>query len=282
MIIAIVGPTGIGKTRLSIELAKKYNAVIVNCDAVQVYKQLNIGSAKPSEKEKCGIEHLLFDIVSITDNYTVKDYQKDLRNILEKYQNRNIIIVGGTGLYLCAGLYNYEFEEDEKKDFKNYTNEQLYQMALNKDENMNIHKNNRVRLERFLSRTNEKNNGQKLLYDVKFIGLDLDRTKLYERINLRVDKMMDDGLLEEVKSLAQYQKTSRVLNTAIGYKELFSYLNGNISLQDAIELIKKNSRHYAKRQYTWFKNKMDINWFSVNLKDFSKTITQIEDFLDKL
>lgn len=282
MIIAVVGPTGVGKTRLSVELAKKYDAVIVNCDAVQVYKQLNIGSAKPSEEEKCGIEHLLFDIVSITDNYTVKDYQKDLRDILTKYRNRNIIIVGGTGLYLCAGLYNYEFLEEEIKDYSNYTNEQLYQMALKKDKNMNIHKNNRVRLERFLARTNEKKSGQELLYNVKFIGLDLSRDKLYERINVRVDKMMYDGLLEEVKSLKEYQDNSRVLNSAIGYKELLCYLNGNISLSDAISLIKKNSRHYAKRQYTWFKNKMDINWFSVNLEDFSKTVLEIEDFLDEL
>lgn len=281
MIVAVVGPTGVGKTKLSVELAKKYNAVVVNCDAVQVYKELNIGSAKPTEEEKCGIEHLLFDIVSVTDNYTVKDYQKDLRNVLKKYHNRNIVIVGGTGLYLCAGLYDYEFKEEiNTNNYDNLSNEQLYNLALEKDKNMDIHKNNRVRLIRFLNRESKNNNGNKLLYDVKFIGLNLDRNLLYERINLRVDKMMKDGLLDEVKNLNPLRVSSRVLNTAIGYKELYDYFDKKISLEQAIEEIKQNSRHYAKRQFTWFNNKMNVTWFNVNLDDFQKTIDQVEDFLD--
>lgn len=281
MIVAVVGPTGVGKTKLSVELAKKYNAVVVNCDAVQVYKELNIGSAKPTEEEKCGIEHMLFDIVSVTDNYTVKDYQKDLRNVLKKYHNRNIVIVGGTGLYLCAGLYDYEFKEEiNTNNYDNLSNEQLYNLALEKDKNMDIHKNNRVRLIRFLNRESKNNNGNKLLYDVKFIGLNLDRNLLYERINLRVDKMMKDGLLDEVKNLNPLRVSSRVLNTAIGYKELYDYFDKKISLEQAIEEIKQNSRHYAKRQFTWFNNKMNVTWFNVNLDDFQKTIDQVEDFLD--
>ena len=281
MIVAVVGPTGVGKTKLSVELAKKYDAVVVNCDAVQVYKELNIGSAKPTEEEKCGIEHLLFDIVSVTDNYTVKDYQKDLRNVLKKYHNRNIVIVGGTGLYLCAGLYDYEFKEEiNTNNYDNLSNEQLYNLALEKDKNMDIHKNNRVRLIRFLNRESKNNNGNKLLYDVKFIGLNLDRNLLYERINLRVDKMMKDGLLDEVKNLNPLRVSSRVLNTAIGYKELYDYFDKKISLEQAIEEIKQNSRHYAKRQYTWFNNKMNVTWFDVNLDDFQRTIDQVEDFLD--
>lgn len=281
MIVAVVGPTGVGKTKLSVELAKKYDAVVVNCDAVQVYKELNIGSAKPTEEEKCGIEHLLFDIVSVTDNYTVKDYQKDLRNVLKKYHNRNIVIVGGTGLYLCAGLYDYEFKEEiNTNNYDNLSNEQLYNLALEKDKNMDIHKNNRVRLIRFLNRESKNNNGNKLLYDVKFIGLNLDRNLLYERINLRVDKMMKDGLLDEVKNLNPLRVSSRVLNTAIGYKELYDYFDKKISLEQAIEEIKQNSRHYAKRQFTWFNNKMNVTWFNVNLDDFQKTIDQVEDFLD--
>lgn len=281
MIVAVVGPTGVGKTKLSVELAKKYNAVVINCDAVQVYKELNIGSAKPTEEEKCGIEHLLFDIVSVTDNYTVKDYQKDLRKVLEKYKNRNIIIVGGTGLYLCAGLYDYEFkEENTMASYDNLSNEQLYNLALDKDKTMDIHKNNRVRLIRFLNRENNNNNGNKILYDVKFVGLNLDRNLLYERINLRVDKMMKDGLLDEVKNLSSLRSSSRVLNTAIGYKELYDYLDNKISLEESIEKIKQNSRHYAKRQFTWFNNKMNVTWFNVNLDNFQKTIDQVEDFLD--
>lgn len=281
MIVAVVGPTGVGKTKLSVELAKKYNAVVINCDAVQVYKELNIGSAKPTEEEKCGIEHLLFDIVSVTDNYTVKDYQMDLRKVLEKYKNRNIIIVGGTGLYLCAGLYDYEFkEENTMASYDNLSNEQLYNLALDKDKNMDIHKNNRVRLIRFLNRENNNNNGNKILYDVKFVGLNLDRNLLYERINLRVDKMMKDGLLDEVKNLSSLRSSSRVLNTAIGYKELYDYLDNKISLEESIEKIKQNSRHYAKRQFTWFNNKMNVTWFNVNLDNFQKTIDQVEDFLD--
>ena len=281
MIVAVVGPTGVGKTKLSVELAKKYDAVVVNCDAVQVYKELNIGSAKPTEEEKCGIEHLLFDIVSVTDNYTVKDYQKDLRNVLKKYHNRNIVIVGGTGLYLCAGLYDYEFKEEiNTNNYDNLSNEQLYNLALEKDKNMDIHKNNRVRLIRFLNRESKNNNGNKLLYDVKFIGLNLDRNLLYERINLRVDKMMKDGLLDEVKNLNHLRVSSRVLNTAIGYKELYDYFDKKISLEQAIEEIKQNSRHYAKRQFTWFNNKMNVTWFDVNLDDFQRTIDQVEDFLD--
>jgi tRNA dimethylallyltransferase len=282
MILAIVGPTGVGKTKLSVELAKKYDAVVVNCDAVQVYKELNIGSAKPSEEEKEGVTHLLFDFVSPNDYYTVKDYQRDLRRVLEENVNRNIIIVGGTGMYLCAGLFDYQFEEENNND--NYdilSNEELYKLALKKDANCLIHPNNRVRLIRFLRRKENTGGGNKLLYDVKFIGLTLSRDKLYNRIDERVDKMVSLGLLDEVKKIYQKYPSSHVLNSAIGYKEIIAYLNGEVSLDDAITLVKKNSRHYAKRQYTWFNNKMNVNWFSVNLLHFDETITNVEDFLEK-
>jgi tRNA dimethylallyltransferase len=282
MILAIVGPTGVGKTKLSVELAKIYDAVVVNCDAVQVYKELNIGSAKPSEEEKEGVTHLLFDFVSPNDYYTVKDYQRDLRRVLEENVNRNIIIVGGTGMYLCAGLFDYQFEEENNND--NYdilSNEELYKLALKKDANCLIHPNNRVRLIRFLRRKENTGGGNKLLYDVKFIGLTLSRDKLYNRIDERVDKMVSLGLLDEVKKIYQKYPSSHVLNSAIGYKEIIAYLNGEVSLDDAITLVKKNSRHYAKRQYTWFNNKMNVNWFSVNLLHFDETITNVEDFLEK-
>lgn len=280
MILAIVGPTGVGKTKLSVKLAQKYNAVVVNCDAVQVYKKLDIGSAKPTEEEKENVEHLLFDIKDITEDYTVKDYQKDLREVLDKYKDRNIVIVGGTGLYLCAGLFDYEFFEDEKKDFSKYTNEELYNMAKEKNPDMEIHMNNRVRLERYLTKTNESHNQDKQLYPCTFIGLTLPRDVLYERINKRVDKMFDEGLLEEVKSLYNLKDKSRVLSSGIGYKEVIDYLDGKITLDEAKDLIKKNSRHYAKRQYTWFNNKMDVKWFNVNLDNFDETIESVINYIE--
>jgi len=280
MILAIVGPTGVGKTKLSVKLAQKYDAVIVNCDAVQVYRKLDIGSAKPTDEEKENVEHLLFDIKDVTEDYTVKDYQKDLREILDKYKDRNIVIVGGTGLYLCAGLFDYEFFEDEKKDFSKFTNEELYNMAKEKNPDMEIHMNNRVRLERYLTKTNESHNQDKQLYPCTFIGLTLPRDILYERINKRVDKMFEDGLLEEVKSLYNLKDKARVLSSAIGYKEVMDYLDGKITLDEAKDLIKKNSRHYAKRQYTWFNNKMDVKWFDVNLDNFNETIDSVINYIE--
>ncbi len=277
MILCIVGPTGVGKTKLSIELAKKYNAIIINADSMQVYKELNIGTAKIKEEEKCGIKHLLFDIVEPEDLYTVYDYQKDLRKILKEYNDRNIIIVGGTGLYIKAGLYNYVFESDSNnEDFSNLSNDDLYKLVLKKDSNSDIHKNNRKRMIRFLNRKQSIKDKDTLLYKCTFIGLTTDRNILYENINNRVDKMMEDGLLEEVKGLYKKNIRSKAVMTGIGYKELYDYLDGKTSLEDAIELIKLRSRKYAKRQYTWFNNQMDVKWFDVDFLDFNKTIKKVE------
>lgn len=283
MIIVITGPTGVGKTKLSEHLAKKYNAIIVNTDAVQVYKELNIGSAKPKEEEKENVPHLLFDIKSIEENYTVADFQKDIRNIFEEYKNENIILVGGTGLYISAALYDYKFslEDSKKTDYSKYTDEEIYELALQKDKNMDIHKNNRVRLERFLDKEVFDKSGDKLLYDAKIIGLSAPRDILYDKINKRVLDMIDEGLISEVENLMEYQKISRVLNTAIGYKEVIDYLNGVTNKNQMIDLIQKNSRRYAKRQYTWFNNKMDVKWFDVDYSNFSNTIKDIEFYLEE-
>lgn len=233
MIYVITGPTGVGKTKLSIMLAKKKNAIILNADSMQVYKELNIGTAKIKEEEKCGIDHYLFDIKSINEEFNAYLYQKMGRELLEKFKEKNIVIVGGTGLYIKTLLYDYTFDQNENKNKK--------------------------------------------LYDFKIIGLTRDRKHLYNLINERVDHMIENGLLEEAKSLYDNNINTRALNTAIGYKELFEYFNGNISLESAIEKIKQNSRHYAKRQYTFFNNQFnDIKWYDVDKISFEDIIKEIK------
>ena len=282
MIVCIVGPTGVGKTKLSVELAKKLNGVVVNADSMQVYKELNIGTAKVKEEEKENIQHLLFDIKEVDEMYTVYDYQKDLRKILDNNKDKNIIIVGGTGLYIKAGLYNYVFEEEkeELEEYNNLNNDELYELVLKKDKYTTIHKNNRKRMIRFLNKKETDQDKNNLLYDVKFIGLTTTREKLYERINLRVDKMVEEGLIEEVKNLYDKNIRSKSIMTGIGYKELYEYFDGNISLEESLELIKQRSRKYAKRQYTWFNNQMDIKWFDVDFNNFNNTIKEVIDYIE--
>lgn len=283
MIVAIVGPTGVGKTKMSVELAKRYNAIIINADAVQVYKELNIGSAKATEEEKDGVKHFLLDFKEPSENYTVSDYQKDAREIIAKYKDRNIIFCGGTGLYLCAALMDYRFYEDiSNETYDDLTNAELYELALKKDKNVKIAKNNRVRLIRFLNKNPKEVVEPKLMYDnVFFVGLTTNRDNLYDIINNRVDKMFAMGLVEEVANLVKKYPSSRVLNSAIGYKEVIPYLRGEYTLEETKELIKKNSRHYAKRQYTWFNNKMDVKWFLVNYAEFDKTIDMVKKYIDE-
>lgn len=281
MILAIVGPTGVGKTKLSVELAKHYRGIIVNCDAMQVYKKMDIGTAKVTEKEKENIPHYLFDIKDANENYTVYDYQIDARKIIEENQDKNIIFVGGTGLYLKAALYSYEFSKEEKEtnNYEGWSNEELYALAIKKDPHMDIHVNNRKRLIRFLNKEKTNVPPSKPLYDAIYIGLTCKRDELYERINKRVDEMFEQGLLEEVKGFYDAHIYSKALKTAIGYKELYSYFDGDITLEEARELIKKRSRNYAKRQYTWFNNQMNIKWFDVNFKDFNKTVEEVIKYI---
>ncbi len=283
MILVVVGPTGVGKTKMSVELAKKYNAIVVNADSMQVYKDLNIGTAKVTEAEKDGVPHLLFDIVEPTDMYTVYDYQRDLRKILDDNKDKNIVIVGGTGLYIKAGLYNYEFteEDEEQEQYEELSNEELLERVKEIDPNTDIHVNNRKRLVRRLNKKGEEHIVDTLLYDATFIGLTTDRDTLYDRINKRVDIMVKDGLLDEVKSLYDKNIRSKAIMTGIGYKELYDYFDGNCSLEEALDLIKQRSRRYAKRQYTWFNNQMDINWFNVDFNNFNNTVNEVIDFINK-
>lgn len=280
MIICICGPTGVGKTKLSIELAKKFNAIIINCDAMQVYKGLDIGTAKIKEEEKENIPHFLFDTKNVDEDYSVYDYQKDVRKLLEEYKDRNIILVGGTGLYMKAALYDYRFDEEtNNNEYEDKSNEELYQLCLAKDKNMDIHINNRKRLIRFLNKTNTSYNKNKLLYNAIFIGLTTSRDKLYERINQRVDLMIKEGLEKEVKYFYQKNIRSKAIMTGIGYKELYDYFDGNLTKEEAINLIKQRSRRYAKRQYTWYNNQMNINWFDVDFDNFNNTIKEVIEFL---
>lgn len=287
-IIVIVGPTGIGKTKLSIELAKKLDAEIINGDSVSIYKRLNIGSAKPTKEEQSGIPHHLIDIKDVDEDYTVFDYQKDVRKKIEEITSRGkqIIIVGGTGLYIKAALYDYKFTEGTTyNEYNDLSNEEI----LSKIKEYKVEKlpelNNRKRLVRLLNKlgNNEEitNNKDKLLYNIKVIGLTTDRETLYKRINKRVDIMMENGLLDEINSLKEDYKNSRILNSGIGYKEFYDYLYNNKSLEDVIEEIKKNSRHFAKRQYTFFNHQFNTNWFNADLNNFDNTIIEVMNFLKK-
>lgn len=288
MILVVVGPTGVGKTKMSVELAKKYNAEIINADSMQFYKGLDIGTAKVTEEEKEGIPHHLFDICDVSDMYTVCEYQKDGRKKIEELTKlgKNIIIVGGTGLYIKALLYDYRFKQEEELDDYSYlTNEEIMDKIKKYDEACDIHINNRKRLVRYLNKLEqdlvEEKNGNKKLYDFKMIGLTTDRDTLYEKIDKRVDKMVEAGLIEEVKSFYDKNIHSKSIMTGIGYKELYKYFDGEISKDEALDLIKKNSRHYAKRQYTFFKNQFkDIKWYQTNYNDFSKTVNEVINDID--
>ena len=285
-IIVIVGPTGVGKTKLSIELAKKIDAEVINGDSVSIYKKLNIGSAKPSKEEMNGIIHHLIDIRDVNEDYTVYDYQKDCRDCIKDIESRDkrVIIVGGTGLYIKASLYDYRFSvENNYSSFDDLTNEEILEKIRNYDEKIDVHVNNRQRLVRllnkFINNSLYSNDKDKLLYNIKVIGLTTDRNIIYDRINDRVDKMLEDGLLSEVESLKDEYETSRILNSGIGYKEFKDYLFGDKKLEDVINEIKKDSRHFAKRQYTFFNNQFDVKWFDVDFLNFNNTINEVYEYI---
>lgn len=274
MIYCIVGPTASNKSLLAEKIANFHHAIVINCDAYQVYIEMNKGTAKPSlEFLKDHPNYFLYNFRHIDEPYNVYLYQKDARKLLEKYANENIVVVGGTGLYLKALLYDYKFQEEEAmpEDYLNeLTNEELYNCLKQIDyqDALKIGKNNRKRLLRAIyiynthnkNKTDLNNEGKnELLYkNVTFIGLNYPREILYERINKRVDEMIAYGLKEEVTKISKdFPKVNQALQ-AIGYKEFFLGLNE----EDTIDLIKKNTRNYAKRQLTFFKNQFDnIIWF---------------------
>ena len=280
MILVICGPTGVGKTKLSILLAKRYNGIIINADACQFYQGMDIGTAKIKESEKEGIKHYLIDNLTINDEYNIWNFQKEGRKIIEDNKDKNIIIVGGSGLYLSALLYDYKYKKQKEIDLSKYSNEELYEKVIKINPEANIDQFNRRRLENYLKTGNVNAEKPKLLYDALFIGLTTDRNFLYNKIDTRVDEMLKNGLLNEVKKLYTINPNSRILNSAIGYKEVIKYLNNEISLDECINLIKKNSRHYAKRQYTWFNNKMNIKWFNTNYNNFNLTTDEVVNYIE--
>ncbi len=284
-IIVITGPTGVGKTKISVSLAKKINAEIINADSMQFYKDLNIGTAKIKENEKEDIYHHLFDIVNIEEMFTIYDYQKFGREKINEILNKGkkVIIVGGSALYIRSLLYNYNLKEgNSNEQFDYLSNEEILNEIKKTYPNIDIHINNRKRLIRTL---NKINNGEKLdieskpIYKFSLIGLTTSRETLYKKINDRVDKMIVEGLIEEVRAIYDKNIYSKSIMTGIGYKELYKYFNNEITLEDSIELIKKNSRNYAKRQFTFLNNKFNIKWFNVNYNNIDETINEIFNYL---
>ena len=291
-VLVIVGPTSVGKTSFGVKCAQDFNGEIISGDSIQIYKGLNIGSAKVTKEETKGIPHYLIDIKEATENYSVKEFQEKGRELISKITNENKlpIVVGGTGLYIKALLYDYKFFEEEEKDdqFEDLTNEEIYKELKEKDPKAleSIHINNRKRLIRALNIVNKHgigiseikdNQEHKPIYDIKLIGLTKDKEVLKENINIRVDQMIKDGLLDEIKGLLDKGITfDNQCMQGIGYKEFKGYFEGNKKLEEVIEEIKSNTRHFAKRQYTWFNNQMDIEWF----EDKDKAIESIRNWYE--
>ncbi len=295
-LVIITGPTGIGKTEISLKLAKKYKGEIISSDSMQIYKKLDIGTAK-LDLSKTTIPHYMIDVVEADENFSVAEFKNKSKKIISDINERGRLpfVVGGTGLYINSLVYNLDFTETEADyQYRNELNkilekngsEVLYNklLDLNSDMAEKIHKNNGQRIIRaleILKNGNEKGNNfrqENKDYNLVYIGLNMDRERLYDRINDRVDKMINLGLVEEVKGLLNdgIDKNSQSLK-AIGYKEVISYLDNEIDYDEMVELIKKNSRHYAKRQLTWFRRDERIKWFD---RESENLLEDIENYID--
>jgi tRNA dimethylallyltransferase len=284
-VIVIVGPTAVGKTKLSIEVAKKFNGEIISGDSMQVYKGMDIGTAKIKEEETEGIPHHMIDIKYPNEDFSVRDFQHYVQKYIKEISARNHIpiIVGGSGLYIQAVLNDYNFSNEKRDDaltktleaeMEQFGIEHLFNRlkAIDPNQAEKIHPNNFRRVIRALEiyqKTGltmteyQKQQAGESPYETMLVGLEMDRALLYNRINIRIDNMIKQGLLEEVKELIEKGYANYQSMKAIGYKELIPYFRGEVSLEDALEILKRNSRRYAKRQYTWFKNKMEVNWYEL-------------------
>jgi tRNA dimethylallyltransferase len=301
-LIVLIGPTAVGKTQTSIELAKAFQAEIISGDSMQIYKGMDIGTAKITEEEMSGIPHHLIDIKNADESFSVAEFQRMVREKISDIHSRGKLpmIVGGTGLYIQSVLFDYHFTEtpgDEKyrkeleRQAEEHGKERLHAklVKIDPDAAKSIHPNNIRRVIRALEIFHctgktmseyQKEQQHELLYDTAIVGLTMDRDRLYERINYRVELMMKAGLLEEVKRF--YDSGLRDVQSiqAIGYKELYDYFDGKVTEQEAVENLMQNSRRYAKRQLTWFRNKMDVKWFDVTGEaGQSKIIQDISNFI---
>lgn len=281
-VLVIAGPTASGKTSFSIELAKRLNTEIISGDSIQVYKGFDIGSGKVIEAEKEGVPHHLIDILEPGIQYSVKDFQKEARTLIDN-SSKPMIIAGGTGLYLKACLYDYVFTDEEasprNEKYDQYTNHELYEMLVERDpvQAEKIHENNRQRVLRSLTVLDNTGKRQseiideqnhEPIYDFFIAGCTMAREELYERINLRVKMMIEKGLEQEVKGLLDKGITFEdPAMKGIGYREWADYFNGNLSITEVEALIARNSRRYAKRQYTWLNHQMPVHWFDPRNKE---------------
>ncbi len=283
-IVVIAGPTASGKTSLSIELAKKINGEIISSDSMQIYKDMNIGTAKVTKEEACGIKHYLIDYISPDMRYTVSDFKRDAEKAIEEIlsKGKTPIIVGGTGLYIDSLIYGIEYQDMEFDD--EYRNE-LMKRAENPEElekiweeankidpeaMKKISKNDKKRIIRVLEIYKATGKTKTMLetlsrqkevkYDYKIFAVTMEREKLYERINRRVDIMIENGLESEVKELiSKYSKFPTAMQ-GLGYKEVVEYFDGILTREEMIEKIKQETRRYAKRQLTWFRKNKDVMW----------------------
>lgn len=297
-VIVICGPTASGKTALSIEVAKKINGEIISSDSMQIYKDMNIGTAKPTKEEMGEIKHYLIDYVLPTERYSVAEYKKDAKKAIKKVieKGKTPIIVGGTGLYVDSLIYEIEYPEikfDEEyrkkleKEVEEKGLEKLYEKAKKIDQIaiQKISKTDKKRILRVLEiyhATGKTKTEQEIIsrqkepeYDYKVYGLLWDRQKLYDRINLRVDIMIEQGLIEEVKTILKKYSEFPTAMQGLGYKEVVQYLNKEITKEEMIEKIKQETRRYAKRQMTWFRKNKQTIW--LNAEDKQNNINIISE-----
>lgn len=296
-VIAIVGPTASGKTALSLELAKRLNGEVINGDSMQVYRDMSIGTAKISEAEMQGVPHHLLDIKEPEESFSVAEYQQLVRGKIEEIKSRGKmpIVVGGSGLYVQAVLFDYRFAEEQTDEelraalhaeLKQYGPQHMHDKLKALDSHTDIHPNNTRRVIRALEiwASGQEKADRSLalspMYNEVIVGLDIDRAILYERINDRVDGMLEQGLLDEVEALRDRGIRDAQSIQAIGYKELYGFLDGKAEFDEAISQLKQNSRKYAKRQFTYFKNKLPIFWIDA-MADREKNIQEIEAFMQE-